>query len=256
MVIIFYETLNIVDGVGHFFEGLGDEAFLNLKKKILAEIDIIFENLKNNPSVIFNKFSSAHFTSSPFFDSRLNTFIKDLNNYLEERKPLNFDLADVDKIIASAGTAQSFDLRMFNSSKAPYTLSFLKNYALAIRPVVFRNTGKLKKAIIFDCDNTLWKGILGEDGADKIDMSVTSAYGKSFHAVQQLAVNLSKKGVLIGICSKNNEADVLDVLRTHPDMVLKEEHIVIKKINWDDKANESEVHCFRTEYRNRQPCVC
>ncbi len=100
-----------------------------------------------------------------------------------------------------------------------------------------KNNGKLKKAIIFDCDNTLWKGIIGEDGIENIDMSASSKFGIFYYKVQQLAVYLSKKGVLIGLCSKNNEQDVLDVFRNHQNMILKEEHIVIRKINWIDKAN-------------------
>ena len=68
-------------------------------------------------------------------------------------------------------------------------------------------------------------------------MSPTSKSSKFYHLVQRIAVFLSKRGVIVGLCSKNNEQDVLDVLRNHKDMILKEDHIVIKKVNWIDKAN-------------------
>jgi FkbH-like protein len=68
-------------------------------------------------------------------------------------------------------------------------------------------------------------------------MSVSSKIGKFYHVVQQIAVYLSKKGIIVGICSKNNEQDVKDVLNNHPDMILKEDYIVIKKVNWIDKAS-------------------
>ena len=144
---------------------------------------------------------------------------------------------NIDKLFAHIGFKQSIDYRFYHSSKAPYTFAFLKNYVAAIETVFLRNTGKLKKAIIFDCDNTLWKGVIGEDGMDGIEMSPTSKSGKFYHLVQRIAVFLSKRGVIVGLCSKNNEQDVLDVLRNHKDMVLKEEHIVIKKVNWADKAS-------------------
>jgi FkbH-like protein len=100
-----------------------------------------------------------------------------------------------------------------------------------------KNNGKLKKAIIFDCDNTLWSGILGEDGIDNIDMSISSKTGKYYNMIQRIIVYLSQKGVIIGLCSKNNENDVLEVFKLHKDTYLKEENIVIHKINWSDKAS-------------------
>ena len=145
-------------------------------------------------------------------------------------------MINIDKIIAQSGVSLAFDRRFYLSSKAPYKLVFFKNYCTAILPVILKNTGNLKKAIIFDCDNTLWKGILGEDGMDGIDMSAKSIIGKEFNRVQQMANFLSNRGVIIGLCSKNNLEDVNEVLQTHKDIVLKDEYIVIKKINWDDKA--------------------
>lgn len=88
--------------------------------------------------------------------------------------------------------------------------------------------GKTKKALIFDCDNTLWKGILGEDGFDTI---------KIFQEVQYLAKILAKNGIIIGLCSKNNPEDVDTVIENHKDMILNDEDIVIKKVNWDNKAS-------------------
>jgi FkbH-like protein len=96
--------------------------------------------------------------------------------------------------------------------------------------------GKSKKAIIFDCDNTLWKGILGEDGFENIDMSVKSKSGIVFHEIQSLALALNKQGIIVCLCSKNNLTDINEVIRDHPDMLLRDEYITIKKINWIDKA--------------------
>ena len=237
LVIIFYDVLNIVDQVSDFFEDLEEEKYSNLKNKLFTEIDIIFENLKNTASVVFNSFSSAYYNYNNIQFSKIETFVKELNIYLEQKKRSNVSIVNIDKLFTNIGFKQSIDYRFYHSSKAPYTLAFLKNYVAAIETVFLRNTGKLKKAIIFDCDNTLWKGVIGEDGMEGIDMSPTSKSGKFYHLVQRIAVFLSKRGVIVGLCSKNNEQDVLDVLRNHKDMILKEDHIVIKKVNWIDKAN-------------------
>lgn len=236
LVIVFFDMLNIVDSVAAFFEDINEEFYNNLKDKICSEMDIILENLKDCPSVIFNTFSSSYFISNDFKKSKIEILASELNKYLEDKKSINLSLLNIDKLFSQIGIRQAIDYRMYNSSKAPYTLSFLKNYTTSIEPVIFKNTGRLKKAIIFDCDNTLWRGIIGEDGIDKIDMSGSSHPGRFFNKIQQIAVYLSRQGVIIGICSKNNEADVNEVLMSHPDIVLKDEYIAIKKINWNDKA--------------------
>jgi FkbH-like protein len=237
LIIIFYDVLNIVDNVSGFFEDLEEEKYNSLKTKLFTEIEIIFENLSNTASVVFNSFSSAYYNINNVQVSKIETFVNELNAYVEQKKTSNVSIVNIDKLFAHIGFKQSIDYRFYHSSKAPYTFAFLKNYMAAIETVLLRNTGKLKKAIIFDCDNTLWKGVIGEDGMEGIDMSPTSKSGKFFHLVQRIAVFLSKRGVIVGICSKNNEQDVLDVLRNHEDIILKEEHIVIKKVNWVDKAS-------------------
>lgn len=237
LIIIFYDVLNIVDQVSGFFEDVEDEIYNNFKNKLFNEIDIILENLKNTASVIFNSFSSAYFNYNNVQVSKIETLVKELNAYVEHNKTSNLSIVNIDKLFAHIGFKQSIDYRFYNSSKAPYTFAFFKNYVSEIETVFLKNNGKLKKAIIFDCDNTLWKGVIGEDGIEGIDMSPISKSGQFYYFVQQIAVFLSKKGIIVGLCSKNNEQDVLDVLRHHKDMILKEEHIVIKKINWVDKAN-------------------
>jgi FkbH-like protein len=237
LVIIFYDVLNIVDQVSDFFEDLEEEKYNNLKNKLFTEIDLIFENLKNTASVIFNSFSSAYYKNNNVHVSMVETFVKELNIYVGKKKKSNISIVNIDKIFVNIGFKQSIDYRFYHSSKAPYTIAFFKNYVSSIETVLLRNNGKLKKAIIFDCDNTLWKGVIGEDGMDGIDMSPTTKTGKFYHLVQRIAVFLSKRGVIVGLCSKNNEQDVLDVLRNHKDMILKEDHIVIKKINWENKAD-------------------
>jgi len=237
MVIIFYDVLNIVDQVSDFFEDLEEEKYSNLKNKLFTEIEIIFENIKNTTSVVFNSFSSAYYNYNNVQVSKIETFVNELNIYLEQKKSSNVSIVNIDKLFTNIGFKQSIDYRFYHSSKAPYTFAFLKNYVASIETVFLRNTGKLKKAIIFDCDNTLWKGVIGEDGMEDIDMSPASKSGKFYHLVQRIAVFLSKRGVIVCLCSKNNEQDVLDVLRHHKDMILKEDHIVIKKVNWIDKAS-------------------
>jgi FkbH-like protein len=93
----------------------------------------------------------------------------------------------------------------------------------------------MKKCLILDLDNTLWGGIVGEDGVEGISLSLT-APGNSFMAFQQAILDLHDRGVILAINSRNNPEDALKVIREHPNMILKEHHFSALKINWNDKA--------------------
>jgi FkbH-like protein len=95
---------------------------------------------------------------------------------------------------------------------------------------------KRKKCIVLDLDNTLWAGILGEDGIEGIKMGETYP-GNTYRFFQEFLLELSRTGILLTICSKNNESDVMEVLEKHPDMLLKKEHFAAYRINWDNKAD-------------------
>jgi FkbH-like protein len=96
--------------------------------------------------------------------------------------------------------------------------------------------GEARKCVVVDLDNTLWGGILGEDGPDGIQMADTP-HGRPYRRLQLALQALIKRGVVVAVCSKNNLDDVLPVLREHPDMVLREADFVAMRINWQDKAS-------------------
>jgi len=93
----------------------------------------------------------------------------------------------------------------------------------------------LKKCVVLDLDNTLWGGVVGEDGVENLALSL-EAPGAHFIAFQQALRDLYDRGVLLAINSANNEEDALAVVRTHPNMILKEPHFAARRINWQDKV--------------------
>lgn len=92
-----------------------------------------------------------------------------------------------------------------------------------------------KKCIVLDLDNTLWGGVVGEDGLDGIALSLTPP-GNSFMAFQQALLDHHDRGILLAINSRNNPNDAWEVIRTHSNMVLKEKHFAATRINWNDKV--------------------
>ncbi|MCA9667746.1 MAG: HAD family hydrolase [Myxococcales bacterium] len=96
-------------------------------------------------------------------------------------------------------------------------------------------TNKLCKCAVFDLDNTLWGGIIGEDGMEGIKLSAEYP-GAAHQAVQRFALDLRERGIVLAICSKNNEADAFEAIDNHPGMILKREHFSAHRINWSPKS--------------------
>ena len=236
LVIVFWELSNLVDGLQYKIELFDDNQLNNILNQIKSEIDLIYKNLKNTSLVLFNKFTSIHFSNSYPRENNFTKLADQLNQYLEDKIQANVKLIDLEKVIANVGVEKSLDFRYYYSSKALYTNIFLETYVKYIKTYIISVNGKAKKALIFDCDNTLWKGILGEDGFDKIEMSPNTKDGSIFSEVQSIALSLNKQGILIGLCSKNNPKDVDEVIKSHPYMKIRDEHITINKSNWLDKV--------------------
>ena len=237
LVIVFWELSNLTENIHNEIEFYNEEKFNSLVEKIKLEIDLVFENLKNTQLVLFNEFSSSPFSFNCLEKTNFDKLNYILNQYLKENIPSNFKIVETEKIFLNTGINNSLELRNFYSSKALFSIQFYKSYSSHIKPYIMSACGKSKKALIFDCDNTLWNGILGEDGFKNIDMSSKSSKGMIFNEVQKIALKLNKKGVILGLCSKNNLEDVDEVLKSHPDMLINNEHIAVKKINWNDKAS-------------------
>lgn len=237
IVIVHYELLNVVGKTNCYVEDLRDDQIEEIAESLEGELGMILNNLSGVPCVLFNGFTAKTMNISSLRINKFAQLAERLNRFVEDNKAKNTYFIDVDAIISKLGSKAAFDMKLYLLSKTLYTINFWKEYTYAVSPIILKVSGKAKKAIIFDCDNTLWKGILGEDGFDGIDMSAHSKIGSIYHQVQNIAVWLSKHGVLVGLCSKNNAEDVTKVIEKHPDMALRNENVVVSEVNWNDKAS-------------------
>jgi FkbH-like protein len=235
--VIFWELCNTTDSFVYEIESFSDEVFNDYLNKVKNELSMLFGNLKSSSLVIFNRFSHLIYSRNNLKPFNFERFVTTLNDFLLKNAPPNFLVVDSDKVFSGLPFEQSIDPGSFYSTKTLYTVGFFKSYAPFIVPVLFATYGKTKKAVILDCDNTLWKGVVGEDGWENIALSEKHKYGIYFKEVQLLMKALAKRGIILGICSKNNAADVEEVFEKREDMILKSDDIVIKKINWNDKAS-------------------
>lgn len=151
------------------------------------------------------------------------------------RETSNVYVLDLMSIVARLGWDGAIDARMSAVAKAPFSQSALLAIGDRIGRFVRAVRGKTRKCLVLDCDNTLWGGIVGEDGPGGVKIG-TAYPGSAFRTFQEEALNLASRGVLLAIASKNNHADVIEMLRDHDGMVLREEHFAVIKANWNDKA--------------------
>lgn len=142
---------------------------------------------------------------------------------------------NTDRCLARLGIRQYYDLRYWQMARAPYTRAALAELAQECFKFVRALRGRNKKCLVLDCDNTLWGGIIGEDGQGGIKIGADYP-GSSYLEFQKEILGLYQRGIILALCSKNNEQDVLDILDRHPDMLLKREHFSAWRINWNDKA--------------------
>ncbi len=236
LVIVHWETANLIEDLHSQVDRLDESKIKEIFNKTVSEIELSLKYLESTPLIIVNQFSSLAFNHSNGEVNRLDQLANSLNEFLEYNRTPNVLLLSIDNILIQIGIEKSLYFRYYRSSKALYSINFFKAYSQRIKPFILALNGRSKKALIFDCDNTLWKGILGEDGFDGIDMSPYSDQGSIFSQVQKIALELQEQGVLIGLCSKNNFEDVDQVLKSHPDMQLKDKHIAINKCNWAEKT--------------------
>jgi len=145
-------------------------------------------------------------------------------------------LVDVACAASSFGLAKWHDPRGWHSAKVPMSLDAVPLYADQVCRVLGAARGKARKCLVLDLDNTVWGGIIGDDGVEGIRIGQGNGAGEAHLAVQALALDLRDRGVILAVCSKNDVENARLPFREHPDMLLREDHIAAFVANWTDKA--------------------
>ena len=146
-------------------------------------------------------------------------------------------LFDVAALAQTVGLGRWHDPMRWHDAKMPFSLEVVPLFADHLCRLLAATRGLSRKALVLDLDNTLWGGIIGDDGVEGIKLGQGSATGEAHVAVQSYALSLRERGVVLAVCSKNEEAAALLPFREHSEMVLKEEHISLFVANWTDKAS-------------------
>ena len=145
-------------------------------------------------------------------------------------------LLDIARLAHSVGLERWDAPRHWHASKLSFAPEMTPVYADVVARTLAALRGRARKCLVLDLDNTLWGGVIGDDGVNGILLGQGSAAGEAFVAIQDIALELRRRGVVLAVCSKNEEAAALLPFREHPEMRLKEDHIAVFQANWTDKA--------------------
>jgi FkbH-like protein len=145
-------------------------------------------------------------------------------------------LVDVARLAETVGLADWHDTRLWNLAKLPFSDSFVPLYADYVGRTVAAIRGKSRRVLILDLDNTVWGGVIGDDGLEGISIAQGDARGEAHLSVQRLALDLRGRGIVLAVSSKNNDDVARTPFQQHPEMLLKLDHIAVFQANWNDKA--------------------
>ena len=159
------------------------------------------------------------------------SFIRRLNQALADAAPSRLALVDAEHLAQRIGSAWH-DARIYQLCKQPFGMEAAVEVAESLAAAVAGVMGKARKVLVLDLDNTVWGGIIGDAGMEGIVLGPETSEGEAFVALQTYARQLAARGIILAVCSKNNEEDARLPFSQHPEMVLKESDISAFVANW------------------------
>ena len=160
-----------------------------------------------------------------------------VNSRLAASSPPSVAFVDCDRLAALVGKRRWFDARYWHFAKQAVALDALPILARHTAAVIAARLGLSRKCLVLDLDNTLWGGIVGEDGLDGIRLGETPE-GEAFQAFQESILALERRGIVLAVCSKNNDADAREVFERHPAMRIGLDDVAVFVADWRSKPEQ------------------
>lgn len=192
---------------------------------------IIYYNYNEIDDAVFGSYATKTESSFLYQLRKLNFELMNIAN-----RNTNFYVCDIATIQNQVGKTNFFHTSVYISTEMVLSLNVLPLVAQKTVDILSVLNGKLKKCIILDLDNTVWGGIIGDDGIENIQIG-SLGIGKAFTEFQYWIKKLKNRGIIIAVCSKNTESIAKEPFEKHPDMVLRLEDISVFIANWENKAD-------------------
>jgi FkbH-like protein len=193
---------------------------------------IIYCNYPEIDDAVFGSFANKVELSFVWQTRKLNYELMKLAAHTP-----NLFICDISAVQNKLGRDTLFDALIYTSTEMVLSLDSIPSIVSRMMDIVCATQGKVRKCIILDLDNTLWDGVIGDDGLENIQLGHGLGIGKAFTEFQQWLKKLKERGIILAVCSKNNEDTAQEPFLKHPDMVLHLDDISIFRANWDNKAD-------------------
>lgn len=189
--------------------------------------------IQNNADTPYHRVFGNYEAAAPW--GHLN-MLRAFNLELAKAVPPGVTIFDLDHAASAYGKKRWCDMRYWYHSKHAFAPDATGPVAYDLAKVIGSVKGSAKKCVILDLDNTLWGGVVGDDGLDGIVLGNGPA-GEAFVDFQKFLLKLKRRGVMLAVCSKNEEETAKEPFLSHPDMQLKLDDVVIFRANWLDKVS-------------------
>ena len=189
--------------------------------------------------IVANFLPAPDFDPGPFRVRSLGTdwsFRKLVNLELGINAPTYVHICDAEFLATRRGVVNCYDPRGWFETKQLYSSDFSVDIAREIGSIIASLHKSAKKVLALDLDNTLWGGVIGDDGMTGIEIGGTHARGEAFKQFQLAIAQLARRGVVLAVCSKNDYKNAAEPFEKHPEMVLRLKDIASFQANWDPKS--------------------
>jgi FkbH-like protein len=189
----------------------------------------IVQNLAPPPERLFGSLD-------PLVRGSTVSLIRALNDALADNLEGSGDvLFDVEGLASTVGLAQWHSPEEWNLARLAFASEFLPLYADHLCRIIASIRGRTRRCLVMDLDNTIWGGVIGDDGLAGIQVARGDAAGEAYLELQRYALSLRERGILLAVSSKNDDAVARSPFRYHPEMLLREQHLTVFQANWEDK---------------------
>lgn len=240
IVLLFQSSHKLLDEYNKLepgeYAGLADRR-LGLVKDIYntltnrLNVRIIYYNYPEINDAVFGNYAANVELSFLYQQRTLNYQLMRLTTELP-----GFHLADLSSIQNRVGKLVFFRPAIYVNSEMTLSIDVLPLIAKQTLDIIGAMQGKFIKCVILDLDNTMWGGIIGEDGIENIQLG-NLGIGKAFTEFQYWLKKLKNRGIILAICSKNTESVAKAPFEQHPDMILRLEDFAVFMANWENKAD-------------------
>ena len=235
--------VNCTDKLYEAFCGFPAEERKNFAEVMRDRMVVVWQRIQSNCTARLVQSNFPQWDDRVFGDFGAKTpdsfafQLRKLNYLLSESAAAykNVFLLDIDGLQSRLGETQTRSSKMYCIAKMPFLTDFLPLVVKQITDIILAASGTFKKCVVLDLDNTLWGGVIGDDGLDGIQIGELGL-GHAFSAFQMWLKELKNRGIILCVCSKNNEDTAREPFLKHPEMVLRLDDISVFVANWEDKA--------------------